>query len=145
MLDGRHVFDVAKSLGGVKGMGVYTTRFIKKGQWIGDYEGDLIDEKEYDRRYPKGEGEYVYWIREADLYLDAGPSTHFTRFINHSKRVPTLETKVEFVKVVNKEEVMSDLKPGVGFYALKDIPAGDELTFDYGGDYFDRDVTEDTM
>ena len=101
-------------------------------------------------RYPDGEGEYVYWIREADLYLDAGPSTHFTRYINHSKRAPSLETRVEFVKVVDREEVLADgLTPGVGFWTLKDIPVGDELTFDYGGDYFGDDeeigVTEDTI
>ena len=43
--------------------------------------------------------------------------------------------------------ICRDLRPNVGFYTIKDIPRGDELTFDYGGDYFTKDdePTEDTI
>lgn len=145
-LDCRNVIEVRDA--GKKGMAVYTKRAIPKHTFIGEYVGDLIDEKEYDARYPKGDGTHVYWIREGDVYLDAGPSKHFTRYINHSKKAPNLETKVEFVKVVDREEVLcKDLRPNVGFYTTKDVPKGDELTFDYGGDYFQEGEapTEDTI
>lgn len=149
--DCRFVIDVRSA--GKKGMAVYVRHPIPKNTFVGEYRGDLIDEAEYDRRYPKGDGTHVYWIREADMYMDAGPSRHFTRFINHSKRAPNLETKVEFVRVVGvgsaKEEVLVQGRPPkIGFWTTKDIPAGDELTFDYGGDYFGDEEpapTEDTV
>ncbi|KAH8045739.1 hypothetical protein JL720_16581 [Aureococcus anophagefferens] len=144
-LDCRNVIEVR---GGQEGHGRLHEASHPKHTFIGEYVGDLIDEKEYDARYPKGDGTHVYWIREGDVYLDAGPSKHFTRYINHSKKAPNLETKVEFVKVVDREEVLcKDLRPNVGFYTTKDVPKGDELTFDYGGDYFQEGEapTEDTI
>ena len=47
-LDARHV--VAVRSAGKKGTGVYATKFIPKGSYVGGYVGDLIDEAEYDRR-----------------------------------------------------------------------------------------------
>ena len=39
---------------GDKGNGAFATKDIVKGTYLGDYEGELLDEEAYWRRYPDG-------------------------------------------------------------------------------------------
>lgn len=40
--------------GDARGNGAYATVLLPKGSWLCDYEGELIGNEEFDRRYPDG-------------------------------------------------------------------------------------------
>jgi SET domain-containing protein len=93
----------------IHGRGCFARRSFRKGEWIGAYEGLATMQ----------DGIYVLWVDEGD---DDGQDwrgldgVNDLRYINHSSRANT-----EFV--------------GVDLYALRDIEAGEELTFHYGEDW----------
>ena len=68
----------------------------------------------------KEEQNYYYMSMDSQRMLDAGPRGNIARFINHSCD-PNAETQ--------KWTVNNDTR--VGLFALEDIPANTELTFNY--------------
>lgn len=125
---------------------------MRAGQFIDTYRGELITSAEADRREaiaPSGtvKNSYLYvldkHVGENGLELDdclvidgefqGGP----TRFINHSCEPNCRQFTVSYNKY---DQRMYEL----AFFAIKAIPAGTELVFDYlDKDDDDEDMVED--
>jgi len=87
----------------IHGTGLFAKRKIKKGEYIGTYEGPEA----------KRNGTYVLWVYEDEDREPIGRSgKNLLRYLNHS--VPG---NAEF--------------DGFDLYALKKIETHDEITFDY--------------
>lgn len=95
---------------------------VKKGQFVIEYVGELIDEATCQERVRKGEDITNYYMLtiDKDCIIDAGPMGNLSRFMNHSCD-PNCETQ--------KWTVNGDVR--VGLFASREIKAGEELTFDY--------------
>jgi SET domain-containing protein len=103
----------------IQGRGVFAKRVIKKGELIGEYTGERITEKESDRRYPFDDDERHHtFLFQLDngLIIDAMHGGSAVRFINHSCD-PNCEA--------NEEDSRMYIS------AIKDIPKGQELAYDY--------------
>ncbi|KAL0860813.1 hypothetical protein ABMA27_009357 [Loxostege sticticalis] len=107
-----------------RGWGLKTLEDIKAGQFVIEYVGELIDEEEFRRRMNR-----MHEIRDENFYfltldkermIDAGPKGNLARFMNHCCE-PNCETQ--------KWTVLGDVR--VGLFAINDIPANSELTFNY--------------
>ena len=105
----------------ISGWGVFAGEPINKNRRIVTYEGELIDNREADKRawryLRKGE---IWcfrinrrWLRDASCY------GNIARFLNHSCR-PNC-----YVQVVSRE---------IWIRAARNITAGEELTYDYNAD-----------
>ena len=102
----------------VAGWGCFTKHELKKGDYVHEYLGELIDQNEAERRgekYDKNNQTYIFDM-STDYAVDALRKGNKTRFINHSDS-PNIGPKM---KVVN-----GDYR--IGFFALKDIPAQTEV------------------
>lgn len=110
-----------------RGWGLKTLEDVKKGQFVNEYVGELIDEEECERRlqqkHEDNDTNYYFLTLDKDRIIDAGPKGNLARFMNHSCQ-PNCETQ--------KWMVNADTR--VGLFALCDIPAGTELTFNYNLD-----------
>src|SRR5271168_3151816 len=135
-------------------LGVRSPVDIKRGQYIDKYVGEIITSEEADRR--RAESDVA---QRKDVYLFAldkfsdpdsmdprlsGPPFEVdgeffsgpTRFINHSCD-PNLRS---FARVGDHaDKHIHDL----ALFAIKDVPAGEELTFDYV-DGEETDLVEDS-
>ncbi|XP_064421578.1 histone-lysine N-methyltransferase NSD3 isoform X3 [Latimeria chalumnae] len=110
-----------------RGWGLQTKCNIRKGEFVNEYVGELIDEQECRSRIKKAHENNVtnfYMLTlTKDRIIDAGPKGNYSRFMNHSCN-PNCETQ--------KWTVNGDVR--VGLFALCDISAGTELTFNYNLD-----------
>ncbi|XP_039382796.1 histone-lysine N-methyltransferase NSD3 isoform X3 [Mauremys reevesii] len=118
-----------------RGWGLRTKRNIKKGEFVNEYVGELIDEEECRLRIKRAHENsitnfYMLTVTK-DRIIDAGPKGNYSRFMNHSCN-PNCETQ--------KWTVNGDVR--VGLFALCDIPAGMELTFNYNLDCLGNGRTE---
>ena len=99
---------------GINGFGLFTTVPIKKGTYVIEYIGELISADEADRRG----GQYLFEINSR-WTIDGKGRDNLARYINHSCR-PNCESDTnERTKTITIE-------------AIKNIQAGEELTYDYG-------------
>ncbi|XP_062817425.1 histone-lysine N-methyltransferase NSD3 isoform X3 [Anolis carolinensis] len=118
-----------------RGWGLRTKRNIKKGEFVNEYVGELIDEEECRLRIKRAHENSVtnfYMLTVTkDRIIDAGPKGNYSRFMNHSCH-PNCETQ--------KWTVNGDVR--VGLFAVCDIPAGMELTFNYNLDCLGNGRTE---
>ncbi|XP_067326727.1 histone-lysine N-methyltransferase NSD3 isoform X1 [Anolis sagrei] len=118
-----------------RGWGLRTKRNIKKGEFVNEYVGELIDEEECRLRIKRAHENSVtnfYMLTVTkDRIIDAGPKGNYSRFMNHSCH-PNCETQ--------KWTVNGDVR--VGLFAVSDIPAGMELTFNYNLDCLGNGRTE---
>ncbi|XP_044753544.1 uncharacterized protein LOC123312969 [Coccinella septempunctata] len=107
-----------------RGWGLKTLEPIKKGRFVIEYVGEIIDDEEYQRRitrmHQQKDENYYFLTIDKDRMLDAGPKGNVARFMNHSCQ-PNCETQ--------KWTVNGDTR--VGLFAIEDIPADSELTFNY--------------
>ncbi len=96
---------------------------IRKGQFIAEYVGEVIDAKEMTKRMTShGRGiSKLYMMQLGNgKFLDARNKGGVTRFINHS---------CDPSCVLEHWRVERDTRCAI--FALKDIEAGEEVTFDY--------------
>lgn len=108
------------------GYGLFTNKPLSQWEFIGEYTGILRrrrlifpDINDYCFMYPKE------WISLKAFTIDSVATGNFTRFINHSD-TPNLES-------------VSVYHGGIFhiiFRAIKEIPAGTQLTYDYGDIYW---------
>jgi histone-lysine N-methyltransferase SETD2 len=109
---------------GKKGFGLFTKSDIKEGDFIIEYIGEVLEEEEYLRRkdlYMATGSRHYYFMNVGNgEVIDAARKGNFGRFINHSCD-PNCETQ--------KWMVRGELT--IGLFAIKDVPANTELTFDY--------------
>jgi SET domain-containing protein len=107
---------------GIQGRGVYAACPIARGTWIIEYTGERISHDEADRRYDDATMQRHHtflFIVDREICIDAAASGNEARFINHA-----CEPNCETVLTVDEKEVW--------IVALRDIAAGEELTYDYG-------------
>lgn len=121
----------------IHGQGVYAARDIPDETQVIEYVGELIDKEESETRawaqMAKAEEEgdaavYIFTLNEK-YDLDGSVEWNTARLINHSCD-PNCEAFTE-------ESAKGDR---IFIYALRDIEAGEELSFDYG---FDLECYED--
>ncbi|XP_063629927.1 uncharacterized protein LOC134801315 [Cydia splendana] len=107
-----------------RGWGLRTLQDIKQGQFVIEYVGELIDMEEFRRRMCRKheirDENFYFLTLDKERMIDAGPKGNAARFMNHCCE-PNCETQ--------KWTVLGDVR--VGLFALYDIPANSEVTFNY--------------
>ena len=98
------------------GLGLFATQPFKSGTRIIEYFGrELSDAEQYTSR-----SKYLFGIGKTRM-IDGNVKENIARYVNHSCR-PNCDT---------------DIKKGkIYIYAWKNIKPGEELTYDYGKEYF---------
>uniref|UniRef100_A0A8C1LIW4 Histone-lysine N-methyltransferase NSD3 n=1 Tax=Cyprinus carpio TaxID=7962 RepID=A0A8C1LIW4_CYPCA len=117
--------EVIKTTG--RGWGLKTKQDLKKGDFVMEYVGELIDSEECKQRIRHANENHVtnfYMLTlTKDRVIDAGPKGNLSRFMNHSCS-PNCETQ--------KWTINGDVR--IGLFTLCDIAADTELTFNYNLD-----------
>lgn len=117
---------------GAKGLGLCCQVHLSKGAFVCEYAGEVIGAEEAKRRYQQGLGRpnYIFALREhfgqhasVLTYIDPTYIGNIGRYINHSCDPNLLIVPVRTDTVV----------PKLCLFARRDIPARQELSFDYGG------------
>lgn len=106
-----------------KGVGLFADENIRPGSLIGEYQGEVLSQDEFRRRKIeyRGERHFYFMTLTRNLVIDASRKSQITRFVNHSCE-PNCVT----------EKWNAGGEPRVAIVALRDIPKGEEITFDYG-------------
>ncbi len=122
-------FEVRDS--GIAGKGAFAIRPIKSGEMLIEYVGERITPAEADNRYDDesmDEHHTFLFSVSSRVVIDATHDGNESRFINHSCD-PNCEAEIKGGRVY--------------ISALRDIPVGEELHYDYGyersGDETDED------
>ncbi|CAI2352145.1 unnamed protein product [Caenorhabditis sp. 36 PRJEB53466] len=121
---------------GAKGFGVFATGPIKKGEFLSEYVGEIIDKREKERRMNVLSASMDF---EASLYMmdlrngltvDAARYGNISRYMNHScdPNAGSFSTKV-FVKT-DREQSVYECRTFVK--AIRDIARCEEITINYG-------------
>jgi len=103
----------------IQGRGAFATRRIRRGTRIIEYTGEIITDKEADRRYDdeKMDRHHTFLFAvDVNHVIDGGRRGNLSRFINHSCD-PNCEA------VIEDNRVFID--------ALRTIEPGEELLYDY--------------
>ena len=101
------------------GLGLITLKPISKGTRIIEYFGPLVPNEEVEKRT----GKYFFELNDK-FSVDGSPRDNIARYINHSCR-PNAEA------IISRNE-------RIWIWAKRDIKIGEEITYDYGKDYFDN-------
>ena len=100
------------------GLGLFATRPIPKGKRIIEYFGPFLPNDQVERSY----GKYFFGINKK-WSIDGGARENVARYINHSCRP-------------NAEAFVSQRRR-VWIWSRKNIKPGEEITYDYGKEYFE--------
>jgi SET domain-containing protein len=103
------------------GLGLFAVRPIAKKEYIVTYSGKWITTEEALRRESRGNPRYLFEVNSR-WTIDGTTRRNLGRYVNHSCK-PNAEPVLRKGKMV--------------LVASKAIESGDEITFDYGEDYFD--------
>ncbi len=106
------------------GLGLFAEQVFKKGQRIIEYTGERITADEANRRG----GRYLFELNDK-WTLDGKSREHTARYINHSC-APSAYAEL------NRAETR------VFIIAKRNIVPGEEITYDYGKEYFDQYIRE---
>lgn len=131
---------------GDRGWGLRCKEKLYEGQFIDTYRGEIINDAEATRReeeaLSKTKASYLYsldkfaeteGLRDEDIYVVDGQFMGGpTKFMNHSCEPNCRQYTVSYNK---HDPKVYD----IAFFACRDIPAGEELTFDY----LDKEEDED--
>lgn len=113
MLLRKDAYSVRKS---AAGLGLYAEQPIKKWQKIIEYIGERISTAEADRRG----GKYLFTVNSR-VTIDGTARYNTARYINHSC-APNAEPRE------NRGRIYA--------YAIKNIATGEEITYNYGKEYW---------
>ena len=102
------------------GLGLFATAPIEKGAPIVEYEGPRISHAQAARREALGH-RYMFEI-DSRWTIDGSSRRNVARYANHSCR-PNAEADLVKGKLMLR--------------AIKNIRPGDEITYDYGEEYFE--------
>ena len=102
------------------GLGLFATTPIEKGAFIVEYKGRRITNAQAKRLEARG-SRYMYEVNSR-WTVDGSSRRNMGRYANHSCR-PNAESDVVKGKVILR--------------ARKKIKPGEEITYDYGREYFD--------
>lgn len=100
------------------GLGLYSNIQIKKGEFVIEYTGKTLTSKIANE---KG-GKYLFEINSR-VTIDGAGRENLARYINHSCR-----SNCE--AIIEKKHIM--------IYSIKGIKPGEELTYNYGKEYFNE-------
>jgi SET domain-containing protein len=103
---------------GLNGLGLFTTAPIEKGAFVIEYTGEKISADEANRRG----GQYLFELND-HFTIDGRGRENISRYINHSCSP-------------NCEPELSDDENHVRIYAKRAIKAGEELTYNYGKEFW---------
>jgi len=110
--------DQLKVKRGVDGLGLFTLRPIKKGEYIIEYWGPHLTDEEVEK---KG-GQYLFEVKK-NVTIDGTHRANTARYINHSCR-PNCEVEIKKGRVL--------------IYSKKAIKAEEELCYDYGKEFWNE-------
>jgi SET domain-containing protein len=102
------------------GLGLFATAPIEKGAFIIEYKGRRITNAESARREARG-ARFMFEL-DSRWTVDGSSRRNLARYANHSCR-PNAESDIVKGKVI--------------FRAIRSIAPGDEITYDYGEEYFE--------
>lgn len=102
------------------GLGLFTTKDIKKGEFIIEYTGEKITTDEADERG----GQYLFTLNKKYV-IDGKERKNLARYINHSCRP-------------NSEPEIDEDKWKINILAKRAIKAGEELNYDYGKEFWNE-------
>ncbi len=109
--------------------GIFSLKSFEKGELIGVYAGKLIPRK----ALKKGSdmNQYLFDLGKPfeNWVIDGREETNFTALINHSKEC-NLNADMYFNCETNSVEIL--------FKAKKGIKSGQQLTYDYGEEYWEK-------
>lgn len=116
-----------KWIGNSVGFGLFTDNDLLNGTFIGEYLGLIRHNDGRD-----GTNDYLFGYpilddHQRNLVIDGRSKGNHCRFINHSK-APNLKAYTVFDDQIHH----------VIFIAAQDIPAGGQLSFDYGAAYWEE-------
>jgi SET domain-containing protein len=111
---------------GSAGLGLFATRPFKKGEFIVAYRGRRVTDAESARREARG-ARYMFEINSR-WAIDGSSRKNLARYVNHSCRP-------------NAEAAARRGYP-VTYIARRKIKPGEEITVDYGKDYFEAFITK---
>lgn len=114
-------FEVRRVKG--KGFGMFAVAPVKKGDFIMEYTGRKIPTPAADGLGTK----YLFEI-DQEWTIDGSPRSNTARYINHACK-PNCEVDIRDGRLM--------------LYAIKNIKPGDELSFDYGEEYFNEFITKE--
>jgi SET domain-containing protein len=104
------------------GFGLFATGPFKKGEFVAEYWGRIIDNDEADASNSK----YLFELNTR-WTVDGSTRKNIARYINHSCR-PNAEADVVRGKIIVR--------------TIKKIEEGDEITYNYGKNYFKAFIGE---
>ncbi len=113
-----------------RGMGLRIAEAKKKGDFIIEYVGEVIDEKELKKRLrdtDRDEGNYYIMKSASGTYIDSRRMGNLSRYINSS-----CSPNCELQKWIDSSSKATQ----IGIFALKDIEANEELTFNYNFEHY---------
>lgn len=99
------------------GRGLFTQERIPKGSLVVEYIGRPATAKQM----KENRGKYLFWTSDTSM-IDGNVPANIARFINHSCE-PNCETRIRNRRVY--------------IFALRAIQPGEELSYDYGEEYFE--------
>lgn len=120
MRTGDEVFEIREA-GEGKGSGMFAARSIRAGEFIAEYTGTRIPTAVADAMKSR----YLFEIDE-DWTIDGEDERNVARYINHAC-VPNAEADIRGGKIL--------------IFAVHGIARGEEITIDYGEEYFDEFIT----
>ncbi|XP_031620271.1 probable histone-lysine N-methyltransferase Mes-4 isoform X2 [Contarinia nasturtii] len=111
-----------------KGWGLFAKEEIPAEKFVIEYMGEVIDSVEFDQRFNRAnankDDNYYFLTLGQNLYIDAAVYGNEARFINHSCDPNVMHMKWSVYS--NRQEQLR-----TGFFALRNILPGEEITFDY--------------
>lgn len=116
--DALRLFRVGRS---PTGLGLFATQTIARDTPIVEYVGERISTAEARLRERAGKARYMFELNTR-WSLDGSPRHNVARYANHSCR-PNAEANIVRGKVILR--------------ALRAIRPGDQITYDYGREYFE--------
>lgn len=114
---GNHKVKVKRSSAG---LGLFAVDEISKGSCIIEYVGRVLSKAE---EYTSN-SKYLFEVHSR-MTIDGAARSNIARYVNHSCR-PNVEAEI--------------YKGHIYFMAYKKIKAGEELSFDYGKEYWDEHI-----
>ena len=103
------------------GLGLFALENIPAGKRIIEYTGPLVSNEEVERRKT---GKYFFGVN-SKWSIDGSPRSNTARYANHSCRP-------------NAEAIVSGRR--VWIWSKRNIKAGEEITYDYGREYFEDHI-----
>lgn len=104
---------------GIAGLGLFAEEDIPRDQVIIEYTGERIPTEEADKR----DNLYLFTVTKK-LVIDGKGRENTARYVNHSCKP-------------NAEAEHDEDEDRIYIRARKKIKAGEEITYDYGKEYFD--------